>query len=130
MPRASSGSFFAPNKTRTISRMTIKSGPAKFMKLARRLIPLATSDRFSELQGISVKANELTAEDRLRLTGRALWESIPSYASHLERQHQLRAGLHSSGGLSRHARGEAQFPAPPFQRSQSNQFQKGGGGGL
>src|SRR5438477_10332528 len=107
MPRASSGNFFAPNRTRTISRMTIKSGPAKFMKLARRLISTPNIRPFLRVARNFSEADELPAEDRLRLTGRALWESILSYASHLERQHQLWAGLHSSGGLSRHTRGEA-----------------------
>src|SRR5215470_16294872 len=77
MPRASSGNFFAPNRTRTISRMTIKSGPAKFMKLARRLIStvnirpfLRVARNFSEAEGLSLGSG-------LRLTGAALWESIP-----------------------------------------------------
>src|SRR4029077_18508984 len=102
-----SGSFFAPNRTSTISRMTIKSGPAKFMKLARRLISTGNIRPFLPVARNFSEADQLPAEHRLKLTGRALWESIPSYASHLERQHQLPAGLHSSGGLSRHARGEA-----------------------
>src|SRR4030095_9264441 len=107
IPRASSGNFFAPNRTRTISRMTIKSGPATFMKLARRLISTAHISTFLRVARNFSEADELPAEDRLRLTGRALWETIPPYASHLERQHQLRAGLHSSGGLFRQQRGGA-----------------------
>src|SRR5947208_12859750 len=115
MPRASSGNFFAPNRTRTISRMTIKSGPAKFMKLARRLISTPNIRLFLRVARNFSEADEPPVEDRLRLTGGAVWESIPSYASHLERQHQLRAGLHSGGGLSRYSRGEAYFSAASFQ---------------
>src|SRR2546423_15492800 len=81
--------------------MTIKSGPAKFIKLARKLISTANIRPFLRVARNFSEADELPAEDGLRLTGRALWESIPSYASHLERQHQLRAGLYSSGGFSR-----------------------------
>src|SRR6266853_1114995 len=91
IPRASSGNFFAPNRTRTISRMTIKSGPAKFMKLAMRLISTANIRPFLRVARNFSEADELPAEDRLRLTDKALWESIPSYASHLERQRQLRS---------------------------------------
>jgi hypothetical protein len=34
MPRASSGSFFAPNRSKTMRRITIMSGPIKFRILA------------------------------------------------------------------------------------------------
>src|SRR5712672_950870 len=57
--------------------MTIKSGPAKFMKLARRLISTINIRPFLPVARNFSEADELQAEDRLRLTGRALWESIP-----------------------------------------------------
>jgi DNA end-binding protein Ku len=57
--------------------MTIKSGPAKFMKLARRLISTPNIRPFLRVARNFSEADELPAEDRLRLTGRALWESIP-----------------------------------------------------
>src|SRR5438046_7236644 len=57
--------------------MTIKSGPAKFMKLARRLISTANIRPFLRVARNFSEADELPAEDWLRLTGRALWESIP-----------------------------------------------------
>src|SRR4029077_6334283 len=34
MPRASSGSFFAPNRSKTMRRITIMSGPIKFRIVA------------------------------------------------------------------------------------------------
>src|SRR5438093_4835056 len=110
MPRASSGSFFAPNKTRIISRMTIKSGPAKFMKLARKLITnrsirlfAQVARQFSNKQPIATGA--ISSRGRRVDIARLLCERRDSqpYASHLERQHQLRAGLYSGGGLPGHA---------------------------
>ena len=60
IPRASSGNFFAPNKTRTMSRMTIRSGPAKFMKLARNIISQSKhSSASAGLQGNSRRAARL-----------------------------------------------------------------------
>src|SRR5438876_2250747 len=71
IPRASSGSFFAPNKTRIISRMTIKSGPAKFMKLARRLIRCYQDQALSgSCKAISACGIEASVIDRASL----LWE--------------------------------------------------------
>jgi hypothetical protein len=55
-----------------ISRMTIKSGPAKFMKLARKLISTANIRLFPPVARNFSKAVELAAEDWLSLTGGAL----------------------------------------------------------
>src|SRR6185436_8864917 len=48
----------------------------KFMKLARRLISTANIRPFLRVARNFSEGDELPAEDRLRLTGRALWESI------------------------------------------------------
>src|SRR5207244_5517393 len=136
IPRASSGSFFAPNKTRMMSRMTIKSGPAKFMKLARKLICCSrTSGGFEKLQGNLVFGSP---PPRASQPGRKV--DTPSllcqrgarnpYAPHLERQHQLWAGLYPRGRLSGHTRGKDQLSAAAFERPQPNQIQKGCRGGL
>jgi hypothetical protein len=68
-----------------ISRMTIKSGPAKFMKLARRLISTSNIRLFLRVARNFSEADKLSLTDCLRLTGAAVWESVPPYASHLER---------------------------------------------
>jgi hypothetical protein len=47
------------------------------MKLARRLISTANIRPFLRVARNFSEADELPAVDRLRLTGRALWESIP-----------------------------------------------------
>src|SRR5206468_12856456 len=97
----------APNKNRIISRMTIKSGPAKFMKLARRLIQSFQDQAVStSCKAIPRGGNEGYVIDRISL----LWEKRP-YATYLERQHQLWAGLYSGGRLSRHTRGKAYLSA-------------------
>src|SRR3954462_12526730 len=59
-----------------ISRMTIKSGPAKFMKLARRLISTGNIRPFPRVARDFSDRDELSAEGGLRLTGAELWESI------------------------------------------------------
>src|SRR5437762_14141414 len=46
------GSFYDPDKTRMISRMTITSGPAKFMKLAKRLVRCCQDQAFSPSFGL------------------------------------------------------------------------------
>src|SRR5262249_58292859 len=92
-----------------ISRMTIRSGPAKFMKLARRLISIANIRLFPRV------ARNFTSQTSCRrglakVDKRNGMGKHSPYASHLERQHQLRAGLHSSGGF---------FPHPAKRRSVS-----------
>src|SRR5919106_587674 len=57
--------------------MTIKSGPAKFMKLARRLISIANIRPFLRVAMNFSDADQLPAGSGLRLTGAGLWESIP-----------------------------------------------------
>src|SRR5204862_8005025 len=98
-----------------ISRITIRSGPAKFMKLARKLIQSiqhqAVSRSCKTIRQSAFlpmpKCNLLEVDMRRRLCEKG----FAPHASHLERQHQLRASLYSRGGLFGHARGEAQFPS-------------------
>src|SRR3954451_11102200 len=52
MPRASSGSFFAPKRTRMIRRMMIKSGPPRLGSNASQLMGEASA-YLHKLQGIS-----------------------------------------------------------------------------
>jgi len=70
--------------------MTIKSGSGQVHEVARRLISLANINRFSELQGIISEADELPAEDRFKVDRRKRYGKHSQYATHLERQHQLR----------------------------------------
>src|SRR5207248_9850697 len=109
IPRASSGNFFAPNRTRIINSMTIRSGPAKFIKLASKVI--ATSEHQTVSPSCKAIRHPLLVFD----TSSLLWEKHPTNASQLERQHQLRARLHPGRRVSSHARGQEQFPAASLE---------------
>jgi len=92
------------------------------MKLARRLTRCSQGlfrkvARQSGNQEPTVTGQSQPA-GRLTYPGRCVKGGIRNaYASHLERQYQLRAGFHSGGDLPGRARGKAELSAASLQRS-------------